>query len=510
MTDTKTSVDSYNPTKVEIRGNNYLGIDGLAEHRQKAWSVSLLVSSMSSIDTNPPYQRDLVWAEHLKADFIRSLLSGIATPPIHLVKKKHWDVDRTYWGMDGKQRINAISGFYDSDFPVLLPLEGGGEGEFYYSELLETNPAVITAFLEAQVLVEIYDPMPMATQRLVFNVLNKGVPLKRDEILYGKNYLLQGFLKTIFKNEFAQVVPFTMDSIQNDRCRFGLRQLHIVLLLCYGLRFDEDFAVKSYAQGKRTKSADLIEEMLRQRNIECDRMESDYTWSDDLIKVVGWHDHRVAFKYACRRLHDMITYNNAQPGLVRLDSGLCIDFLSFLIKLHQEQAINSEFVKKHLRLFHLFLVGWVDYKKTNADVADAIDDGSDEEDPDKDFLNYSYAELNTKTQDKATVQKRITGMYEIAKSVGLDLSPKSKDISSTAKLKAALSPGYTCPISGGPLRRDNMEFDHVEAKSLTSGPSSVRIIRGDTNRAKGALDLDALEKTADYVRENSNPPQPSS
>lgn len=70
---------------------------------------------------SPYFQRDLVWRELHKIDFIQTILFGYPFPQIFISRGKI-DVDSmtsTSCVVDGQQRMNAIMGFLNDEFAVL-------------------------------------------------------------------------------------------------------------------------------------------------------------------------------------------------------------------------------------------------------------------------------------------------------------------------------------------------------------------------------------------------------
>jgi hypothetical protein len=70
--------------------------------------------------TSPYFQRNLVWREIHRQDFIKTLLKGFPIPQI-FVAKGQLDIDSmqaTECVVDGQQRLGAITGFIDGEFAV--------------------------------------------------------------------------------------------------------------------------------------------------------------------------------------------------------------------------------------------------------------------------------------------------------------------------------------------------------------------------------------------------------
>ena len=61
-------------------------------------------------------QRPLVWTDKQKGELVFSIYSQRYIPAIYLIFK--WDKDKTFEVLDGKQRLNAMMGFLEDEFPV--------------------------------------------------------------------------------------------------------------------------------------------------------------------------------------------------------------------------------------------------------------------------------------------------------------------------------------------------------------------------------------------------------
>lgn len=123
----------------------------MIDYRVRSISLLTLVNEVKSKRLIPDayFQRNLVWREIHKKDFIKTILLGLPFPQIFISKGKV-DVDSmsaTSCIVDGQQRTNAIADFIDGKFEV--------EGSYYQdlkdeekSELLKYEIAVIELDLE--------------------------------------------------------------------------------------------------------------------------------------------------------------------------------------------------------------------------------------------------------------------------------------------------------------------------------------------------------------------------
>ncbi|EYU16803.1 DUF262 domain-containing protein [Photorhabdus aegyptia] len=94
----------------------------MIDYRVRSVSLLNLVNDIRSKKLIPDayFQRNLVWRETHKVDFIDTILSGYPFPQIFISKGKI-DVDRMITVsciVDGQQRTNAIMEFIDDKFPV--------------------------------------------------------------------------------------------------------------------------------------------------------------------------------------------------------------------------------------------------------------------------------------------------------------------------------------------------------------------------------------------------------
>lgn len=121
----------------------------------------------NQIIVNRKYQRKLVWSEDEKARLIDSILKGYPIPLI-LFAEFVGDDGRTYYEvLDGMQRLNAIVGFIENEYPVLekyfdikqlaraQQAEKDGLFEAYHGDALHA-PAICANLLDYQLAVTSY------------------------------------------------------------------------------------------------------------------------------------------------------------------------------------------------------------------------------------------------------------------------------------------------------------------------------------------------------------------
>lgn len=94
----------------------------MLDYRVRSWSLLNLVNDIREKRLVPDayFQRDLVWREIHKKDFIETILLGLPFPQLFISKGKVDLVEMKTVSciVDGQQRTNAIIEFIDNKFPV--------------------------------------------------------------------------------------------------------------------------------------------------------------------------------------------------------------------------------------------------------------------------------------------------------------------------------------------------------------------------------------------------------
>jgi hypothetical protein len=92
------------------------------------------VTTKDWINIRPEYQRRLVWDKKKKSRLIESLLMNVPVPPVFLFEH---ELNR-YEVMDGQQRINAITEFYNNEFKLTGLTNWSALNGYTYSKCPET------------------------------------------------------------------------------------------------------------------------------------------------------------------------------------------------------------------------------------------------------------------------------------------------------------------------------------------------------------------------------------
>ena len=93
------------------------------------------------INLDPDYQRDLVWEIEDILFFIHSVFNNMS--PSNILMNKEISTEKTvYTAMDGKQRIHALSGFFDGIYPLLIETTNSEVQLLYFIEKYKISDAI--------------------------------------------------------------------------------------------------------------------------------------------------------------------------------------------------------------------------------------------------------------------------------------------------------------------------------------------------------------------------------
>jgi len=147
------------------------------------FSINEYNSKFEHVFKKPDFQRNNVWNTRTKSRLIESFLKGYPVPPIMLYQLPK---DEGYWIVDGLQRLNAISEFFNNKFSLLLKHDSVLNGKKFknligelekYKNRLENN-----TFLSA-IIIRAIEPKDDTFLYNIFERINtSSVALKAMEI----------------------------------------------------------------------------------------------------------------------------------------------------------------------------------------------------------------------------------------------------------------------------------------------------------------------------------------
>jgi hypothetical protein len=137
-------------------------------------NILQMVKDRDVLNLSPEYQRRKRWSEEKRSRLIESLLMNIPVPPIFLYEKEL----AQYEVMDGQQRLDAIRGFFNSDYPLQGLAEWSVINGLKYEELpLTVKRGLQRRGLAAVIILTESGPNKSAALRIrqnVFERLNTG------------------------------------------------------------------------------------------------------------------------------------------------------------------------------------------------------------------------------------------------------------------------------------------------------------------------------------------------
>lgn len=136
----------------------------------------------NKIETNPQYQRDLVWTLEQKQEYITALLKSRAEiKPVFTLEYENGN-DEIYEVVDGKQRLNAVFDFIEDKFSV--PSDKNKGKEMKFSELSAKDVLKILNFnVEQTVFICFDEKIPLSFKIELFLEINeKGTMISAEHI----------------------------------------------------------------------------------------------------------------------------------------------------------------------------------------------------------------------------------------------------------------------------------------------------------------------------------------
>jgi len=438
------------------------------ESTTTTWNFLHLVNNLNRLNTSPPYQRGSVWKNAYKHELIRSSLRHIPINTLHLVEQSP-DASNlsAYWVLDGKQRIETISNFVQGNFYVEF------EGQnIYWNDIINSGGKashLLTKLDKFNISVVIWSPMEFEKQRDIFNVINYSANLNYNEKIYCEYFLTQKLLKELWDDTFGQVLHVFKNTIKNNKRFSALRWLNTLLLLCYGKDLKSTYQAKDLNAKDIKSSCKNIEDSLIYHGFD-----SNMQYHKVLEKITELESIRKDLKMMAKWLEQCVHYKNYLKK--NIEDSLAMDIVTFLIKNKQNKIFTNSFIAQHPEEFFKFLCEWSDMKNQNP-------------------------QLKRRCNNKSNVINKHKLMDNLFGNLGLDLGVKKKSISAHDKRMAALTASSNCPISGIALSDNNVQYDHVKAKS-TNSETKIVAISDSANNRKSDLTLTTATNIKKYMTEN--------
>ena len=149
--------------------------------------ISVFWATTANINTqNRAYQREKVstesWKQSLMMTVLVNTFAGI--PEIHIRVVKTEGGGYRYELIDGQQRVTAITGFLNGDYPLpKIVVDGCDVGGMYVTKLMNTYPKIYQRIMDYRISCKWYEDLTdLQTAHLFIEVLNNTNDMKPQEI----------------------------------------------------------------------------------------------------------------------------------------------------------------------------------------------------------------------------------------------------------------------------------------------------------------------------------------
>lgn len=201
---------------------------------QETKSLKWVYKEKKSIDFSPPYQRrGNLWTKEQKQLLIDSIFNGFDIPKFYFQFMP--SNEYSYAIIDGKQRIEAIIGFINDEFPMsprFRFIDQNVSEQFasiagkYYSEIDTIEPALLARFWQFQINIVFIDSSEPDTINEMFVRLNSGVTVSTTEKRNANGGLLTRKIQEVCSRSI-----FFVNKISLGNRRFEHNDLLLKLLM---------------------------------------------------------------------------------------------------------------------------------------------------------------------------------------------------------------------------------------------------------------------------------------
>lgn len=181
---------------------------------KKPWPLLSAYGIKDRINTNPDFQRPAVWSRAQKQLLVDTILRDYDIPKLYW-RKVSTKPDK-YDVVDGQQRLRAIWGFFDRDFPLpknAESIEGEIVANLYYDQLPDDLRRRFDVYALDIVILEESDEDEV---REMFLRLQNGTSLKAQEKRNAYPGQMRAFVRQLVGHKFFQSVDFTNARFNHD------------------------------------------------------------------------------------------------------------------------------------------------------------------------------------------------------------------------------------------------------------------------------------------------------
>ncbi|CUS09422.1 unnamed protein product [Tuber aestivum] len=193
-----------------------------ADWQRRSISDLCLLIGTEYLDTNPSYQRDVVWTPERMSKLIQSVLANFYIPPVIFNVIKFTEDGKERYRricIDGKQRLTSIKRFVEGRIPVF-----DNKNQKWFFDDLSTGKSsknilsedIKARFLQTDILCVEYDSLGPEQEEDLFSRVQLGVPLTPAEKLRASTGEWQTLASEIEK-DYANLMKCR--TVDNKRAR---------------------------------------------------------------------------------------------------------------------------------------------------------------------------------------------------------------------------------------------------------------------------------------------------
>lgn len=472
--------------------NNSLIIDPSNSKKFSPKSLPVTIRELTSYsddtyDVDPDYQRDFVWKSRRKQKLIDSIVSGRSINALHICRKTEMENFDKYWVIDGKQRLSTIREFFSGKssqncppFTIVIKLDNGQQRRASFKQiqsLAKTDrncQLIVRNFLEYTLTFNLYDEnLTVDEQKDLFECINYSENLTHNENLFCCNYVARNFYRRIYYGFLhKELSSFFSKNYINNVKECGTKWTAELLYMSFGMDLDSEFDYREVAS--------KIDEVVERTNTKLKGKGYSGQTDFDNVQVLSKEQSEVikdvvsSFAYVLSDKKDVLRDSMKDSGRSWIN-----DCVMWMVRKFQDQTLTSSYVKEnYTKFFELF----------------------------RDFLRWrnspENSELKQAAGNRERIKKRLNALEDLfcSSKFAFDKGKKNRKVPSD-KLEVLLDAPMTDPMTGRLLRSDNIEIDHVNAKSLSSKTKFVAIDER-SNKKKSNNSIEFTQRQIDYQKEN--------
>ncbi|KAG0130801.1 hypothetical protein HOY82DRAFT_561529 [Tuber indicum] len=338
------SDDSY-PEDAPDTTPNYNPGEILNEADWQRRSISDLCRLIGTnyLDTDPSYQRDVVWTNERMSKLIQSVLANFYIPPVIFNVIKFTENGEERYRrvcIDGKQRLTSIKRFVDGEIPVF---DNKGQKWFYLDNgSAKTQKKVLpsgikTRFLQTDILCVEYDSLGPEQEEDLFSRVQLGVPLTPAEKLKASTGEWQ---------DFASEIEDTYEDLMTCADHKRARSFQLILQIFKQMTYYEEGKPTTFNSGPGALRTFCGNTSLLTSEFRAEVKRVFDTYAEvyaQYPKTFDNHNYKVAAKYSPIEFVAMalLIYIHPERQSIRLLQGDILELRSFVRESRQDLRSNS-------------------------------------------------------------------------------------------------------------------------------------------------------------------------